>query len=42
MDTSAFIHHLTALSGYSGQIAHIEEIPPRKAVYGNLERPLAL
>ena len=40
MDTTGFIHHLTALSGYSGQISHIEQIPPRKAVYGELELPL--
>jgi DEAD/DEAH box helicase domain-containing protein len=40
VDTTGFIPHLTAQSGYSDQISHIEQIPPRKASYGELERPL--
>ncbi len=40
MDTTGFIHHLTAQSGYSDQIAHVENIPSRKAIHGDLERPL--
>ena len=40
MDTTGFIHHLTAQSSYCGQISHIENIPPRKASYGGLDRPL--
>ena len=41
MDTTGFIHHLTALPDYSDQISHIEQIAPLKAAYGELERPLA-
>ena len=41
MDTSAFIHHLTALPDYSDQISHIEQIAPRKATHGELDYPLA-
>ena len=40
MDTSAFLTHLTARSGYNGQIAHVESIPPREASYARLDRPL--
>ena len=40
MDTTGFIHHLRSLPEYSDQICHIEKIPARKAVYGELERPL--
>jgi DEAD/DEAH box helicase domain-containing protein len=40
VDTEGFIHHLTSLSEYSDQISHIEKIAPRKAAYGELERPL--
>ncbi|GAI64381.1 unnamed protein product, partial [marine sediment metagenome] len=31
--TSAFLHYLTSQPTYSGQIAHIEHIPPRDANY---------
>jgi len=31
MDTSAFLHYITAQPTYNGQIAHIEHIPPREA-----------
>jgi DEAD/DEAH box helicase domain-containing protein len=41
LDTTGFIHHLTAQPEYSDQICHIEKIPLRKASYGELERPLA-
>ena len=40
VDTSAFLQHLTAQPTYSGQIAHIEHIPPRDANYAELDRPL--
>jgi DEAD/DEAH box helicase domain-containing protein len=40
MDVNAFIHHLTKLDGYEQQIAHIQYLPPNKAVYGKLDRPL--
>jgi len=41
MDTSAFLHYLTAQPTYSGQMAHVEHIHPRHASYAELERPLA-
>ncbi|GAI54317.1 unnamed protein product, partial [marine sediment metagenome] len=40
MDTSAFLHRLTAQATYSGQIAHIEHIPHRKAKCAELDKPL--
>ena len=40
MDASAFLQYLTALSGYSDQIVHVEHIPPRKAITGKLDREL--
>ena len=40
MDTSAFISHLMAQPTYSGQVVHVEHIPPREARYGELEHPL--
>jgi DEAD/DEAH box helicase domain-containing protein len=40
MDTSAFVHALSAQPAYRGQIVHIEHIPHREAEYGELERPL--
>ncbi|HEY55058.1 MAG TPA: DEAD/DEAH box helicase [Dehalococcoidia bacterium] len=40
MDTSAFLHHLSAQTGYSGQIAHIEHIPRRQARCAQLDRAL--
>ena len=40
MDTSAFLHHLTAQPSYSGQIAHVEHIPPRDANCVELDKPL--
>jgi DEAD/DEAH box helicase domain-containing protein len=40
MDASAFLQYLTTLPGYSDQIAHVEHIPPRKAVAGKLDRVL--
>ncbi len=41
MDTSAFLHYLTAQPTYRTQIAHIEHIPPRDANYAKLDKPLA-
>jgi len=40
MNTSAFLHHLTTQSTYSGQIAHIEHILPREGNYAELDKPL--
>jgi len=39
-DFRAFLHYLTSLPTYSGQIAHIEHIPPRDASYADLSEPL--
>ena len=39
-DTAAFLGYLTAQPTYSGQIAHIEHIPPREADYAELDKPL--
>jgi hypothetical protein len=33
--------HLIAQPEFTDQICHTEKIPPRKAAYGELERPLA-
>jgi DEAD/DEAH box helicase domain-containing protein len=40
MDTSAFVHALSAQPAYRGQIVHIEHIPSREAEYAPLEQPL--
>ncbi len=40
MDTTAFLHYLTAQASYSGQIAHIEHILPRDANCAELDKPL--
>ncbi len=40
MDTSAFLHAITAQPAYDGQIAHIESILPRDANYAELDKPL--
>jgi DEAD/DEAH box helicase domain-containing protein len=40
VDTSAFLHYLSAQPSYSGQIAHIEHIPRREAKCAELEQPL--
>ncbi len=40
MDTSAFLQYLAAQPTYSGQIVHIEHIPPREADYAELDEPL--
>ncbi|MBI2850886.1 MAG: DUF1998 domain-containing protein [Chloroflexi bacterium] len=40
MDTAAFLEYLKSQKTYEGQIAHIEHIPPREAVYAELEKPL--
>ncbi|MES0279090.1 MAG: DEAD/DEAH box helicase, partial [Dehalococcoidales bacterium] len=41
MDTEAFIHHISTLPNYGGQIAHIEHIRPLEADYGRLDGALA-
>ncbi len=40
MDTSAFLHYLTAQPTYSSQIVHIEHILPRDADCAELDEPL--
>ena len=40
MDTTAFLHHLESHPTYNGQIAHVEHIPHRQAVYDELDEPL--
>ncbi|MDO8567961.1 MAG: DEAD/DEAH box helicase [Dehalococcoidales bacterium] len=40
MDTAAFIQHLKSRQDYRGQIAHIEPIAAREAVYADLDKPL--
>jgi DEAD/DEAH box helicase domain-containing protein len=40
MDTSAFLHYLTTQATYSGQIAHVEHIPHRRANCAELGKPL--
>ncbi len=39
-DFSEFLEEITSSRGYTGQIVHVEEIPAREAVYGELARPL--
>jgi len=41
VDTAAFIHHISTLPNYDGQIAHVEHIRPLEADYGRLDRVLA-
>jgi len=41
MNSTVFLHHLTAQPAYAGQIAHIEHIPPRVANCAELDKPLA-
>lgn len=41
METAAILNHLKSQPAYRGQIAHIEYIPPRRAVYAALDKPLA-
>src|SRR4030042_1462462 len=41
MEIQAFLNHLRSRTGYDNQIAHIEHISPRRAIYGELEEPLA-
>ncbi|MFC1994828.1 DEAD/DEAH box helicase [Chloroflexota bacterium] len=41
METVAFLNYLQAQHTYNNQIAHIEHIPPRKASYAELDRPLS-
>ena len=41
VDTLAFLHHLQSQPTFAGQVAHVERINPRRAQYGELDRPLA-
>ncbi len=40
MDAAKFLDELVKNPGYKGQIVHVEDIPARPAVYGELEQPL--
>ena len=40
MDATAFVHHLLTLPGYRQQLVHIEHLPAREAVFGELDRCL--
>ena len=40
MDASTFIKYITGQSSYNGQIAHLENIPPRQALYSETKEPL--
>ncbi len=40
MDTDAFLKHLERQPDYHGQIAHVEHLPAREAVFGELSEPL--
>ena len=40
MHVDAFLHRLTILSDYKQQIAHVQYIPPRDAIFGKLDKPL--
>ncbi len=40
MDISAFIDQIISKNEYNGQIAHIEHISPRSAVFADLDKPL--
>ncbi len=40
MDGAKYIRYLKGLNGYKQQIVHVEEIPAREAVYGELDKPL--
>jgi len=41
MDTSSFLRQIKTQAGYNGQVVHIEHIPARTAVHGELEQSLA-
>lgn len=40
MNTGAFLDYVQSLPWYREQITHVEDIPPREPVLGELERPL--
>lgn len=40
MDTAKFLQNISQNPKYRGQIVHIESIPSRPAIYGNLDEPL--
>src|SRR2546429_381312 len=41
MNFERFLQAVQADPNYRGQVAHVERLPARTAVYGELERPLA-
>jgi len=41
MDSTAFLENLKAMLWYSGQIVHVEQIPPRESRLGELGPPLS-
>ena len=41
MDTNAFLNYLQEQPDYSGQIAHVEHVPPRRARFDRLDEPLS-
>lgn len=40
MEVTSFIKHVERSDGYQNQIAHIEHLPSREAIYGELDEPL--
>ncbi len=40
MNTLEFLEQLAGQPAYNGQIAHIEHIPEREAVWAELDKPL--
>ncbi len=40
MNTASFIKYITSQAYYEGQIAHLENIPPREAIYSETKQPL--
>ena len=41
MDTTAFLNYLQEQPDYSGQIVHVEHVPPRRARFDRLDEPLS-
>ncbi len=41
MNVTKFLDEIMRYPNYRGQIAHIEDIPAKPAVYGELDRPLS-
>ena len=40
MEVSAFLHHITTLPAYKGQVVHIKHIASSDASFGELDKPL--